>query len=112
MRTPIFSTRSDDPQAADLIDQFIVGLAERVDRLQDAQFKGDLNELAELARVLGSTAEGLGYGVLAASSSDVEGCCLAGEPEEVRDALVAVAETPARMIMAKPAAIGPRCRIE
>ena len=99
MRTPIFSTRSDDPQAANLIDQFIVGLAERVDRLQDAQFKGDLNELAELARVLGSTAEGLGYGVLAASSSDVEGCCLAGEPEEVRDALIDLTEIAKRIRM-------------
>jgi hypothetical protein len=97
VRTPIFSTRSDDPQAANLIDQFIVGLAERVDRLQDAQFKGDLNELAELARVLGSTAEGLGYGVLAASASDVEGCCLAGEAEEVRDALIDLTEIAKRI---------------
>ena len=45
------------------------------------------------------TAEGLGHGVLAASSSDVEGCCLAGEPEEVRDALIDLTEIAKRIRM-------------
>lgn len=105
MRSPIFSTRSSDPQAAEQIDQFIIELAEHVDRLQDAQFKGDLNELAELARTLGSTAEGLGFGVLAASASDVEGCCLAREPEEVRDALIDLTEIAKRIRMGHRGAV-------
>jgi len=72
MRKPILSSRSDEPAAAEQIEDFLVGLAERVDGLQDAEFKGDLKELAAMAHALGTTARGLGFDLLPTASSKFE----------------------------------------
>jgi hypothetical protein len=92
MRKPILSSRSNEPEAAQQIEGFIVGLAERVDDLQDAEFKGDLEELSNMAHTLGTTALGLGVDLLAASASDLERCCLSDSEEQVRDTLIDLTE--------------------
>jgi hypothetical protein len=88
LHDPVRSSRSDDPQVADLIDQFTVSLAERVDELQDAEAKGDLGTLGTLSHVLATQALELGFEMLAASATDVEGCCLASNLEATRKALI------------------------
>ncbi len=92
MRKPILSSRSDEPAAAELIEGFIVGLAERVDDLQDAEFKGDLEDLSSMARTLGTSALELGFDLLAASASDLERCCLSDSVEQVRETLIDLTE--------------------
>ena len=92
MRKPILSSRSDDPAAAERIEDFLVGLAERVDDLQDAEFKGDLNEVAIAAHALGTAARELGFDLLAGSASDLERCCRSDSLEQVRETLIDLTE--------------------
>ena len=92
MSKPILSSRSDEPGAAEQIETFIVGLAERVDNLQDAEFKGDRKELAAMAHTLGTAAIELGFDLLAASASDLERCCLSDSEEQVRETLIDLTE--------------------
>ncbi len=92
MRKPILSSRSDEPEVAKQIEGFVVGLAECVDDLQDAEFKGDLEELAAMANALGTAALELGFDLLAASASDLERCCLSDSAEQVRETLIDLTE--------------------
>jgi HPt (histidine-containing phosphotransfer) domain-containing protein len=92
MRKPILSSRSDELGAAEQIEGFVVGLAERVDDLQDAEFKGDMKELATMAHTLGTAAMELGFDLLAASASDLERCCLSDSVEQVRETLIDLTE--------------------
>ena len=92
MRKPILSSRSDEPAAAEQIEGFIVGLAERVDGLQDAEFKGDLSELAVMAHALETAARELGFDLLAGSASDLERCCRSDSLEQVRETLIDLTE--------------------
>ena len=92
MRKPIHSSRSDEPGAAEQIEGFVIDLAERVDDLQDAEFKGDLKELATMANALGAAALELGFDLLAASASDLERCCLSDSVEQVRETLIDLTE--------------------
>jgi hypothetical protein len=99
MRKPIHSSRSDEPEAAERIDGFIIGLAERVDTLQDAEFKGDLQELSAMAHTLQTTAFDLGFDLLAASASDLGRCCLSDSAEQVRETLIDLTEIAKRVRM-------------
>jgi hypothetical protein len=105
MRKPILSSRSEEPEAASQIESFIVGLAERVDDLQDAEFKGDLEELSSMARTLGTTALDLGFDLLAASASDLERCCLSDSVEQVRETLIDLTEIAKRIRMGHRGAV-------
>jgi len=97
MRNPILSSRADEPEVAEQIDAFIVSLAERVDDLQDREFKGDLGDLAYRARKLGTLANELGFELLAASASDLERCCVADSEEQVRETLIDLTEIAKRI---------------
>jgi hypothetical protein len=99
MRKPILSSRSTEPEAAEQIEVFIVGLAERVDDLQDAEFKGALKELSTMAHTLESTAFELGFDLLAASASDLKRCCLSDSVEQVRETLIDLTEIAKRVRM-------------
>ena len=99
MQKPILSSRSDEPEVAEAIDTFVVRLAERVDELQDAEFKGDLEELASMAYRLGATALELGFDLLAASASDLERCCRTDSVEQVRETLIDLTEIAKRVRM-------------
>jgi hypothetical protein len=89
---PIYSSRADDPALTEQIDEFVVSLAERVDQLQDAEFKGDVKALESLAGELGNCAEDLGFGSLAGSALAVAGCCSSDDPEEIREVLMDLTE--------------------
>jgi hypothetical protein len=99
MQKPILSSRAQEPEAAEPIEAFLVNLSERVDDLQDAEFKGDLEALATQARTLGSTALELGFDLLAASASDLGRCCLSDSVEQVRDTLLDLTEIATRVRM-------------
>jgi len=99
MRKPILSSRHDDPEAAEAIEGFLVSLSERVDDLQDAEFKGDLADLATQADRLGTTALELGFDLLAASASDLRRCCMTDSVEQVRETLLDLTEIATRVRM-------------
>ena len=65
----IYSERAGDPDVEEALDQFVLGLAERIDRLQDAQSLGDQEGLAKLAADLVRDAQALGYPQLAGAGS-------------------------------------------
>ncbi len=99
MRKTILSSRSNDPEVAEQIEGFLVSLSERVDDLQDAEFKGDLEDLATQAHRLGTTALELGFDLLAASASDLRRCCLTDSVEQVRETLLDLTEIATRVRM-------------
>lgn len=105
MHKPILSSRCNEPGAAEQIGAFLVSLSERVDDLQDAEFKGDLKELANQAHTLGTHALELGFDLLAASASELGRCCLSDSVEQVRETLLDLTEIATRVRMGHRGAI-------
>jgi hypothetical protein len=99
MHKPILSSRANEPDAADQIEGFLVSLSERVDDLQDAEFKGDMDALTSLAQTLGGTALELGFDLLAASASELTRCCQSDSVERVRETLLDLTEIAMRVRM-------------
>lgn len=97
MRNPILSSKADDPQLQGEIEKFIVQLAERVDSLQDAEWKGDRDELCGLARSLGERATALGFETLSATALAIERCCEGGDAEVIRETLLDLTEIAKRI---------------
>ena len=67
-KPPIRSTQEDEASLAQDIDRFVIGLAERIDSIQDAELAGKLHEVGALARGLANEAERLGYPDMVASA--------------------------------------------
>jgi hypothetical protein len=94
---PIFSTRADDPDLGEAIERFVVGLAERIDALQDAEGRGDLKLVASLVEPLGSEAEANGFGPFAVCAARLESACAAGRDDAAHRALVELTEIALRI---------------
>jgi hypothetical protein len=94
---PIFSSRMDDPELADAIDAFVVGLAERVDHLQDAEAHRNLEQLSLLATRLAADAEKLGFAYLATSAGAVEAACSAEDASAAHKSVVEVTHVSQRV---------------
>lgn len=105
MRNPIYSSRAEDPDLIDAIEGFIINLAERVDELQDAEYKGDADQLRSLAVALAQEADKLGFGSLSASAHAVEGCSGATDTDEVREVLLDLTEIAKRVRMGHRGAV-------
>ena len=91
-RAPLFSTRADDPEVVDQIDEFVVALAERIDELQDAQCNSDLPTLADLASKLAANAVELGFPLLGNGANALDNACRDDKAEEAHQALVELSE--------------------
>ncbi len=91
-RAPLFSTRADEPEVVDRIDDFVVALAERIDALQDAQCNSDLPTLAELASRLATDAIALGFPLLGNGAAALDNACRDDKAEEAHQALVELTE--------------------
>jgi len=89
---PILSAFADDPAQQDLIDAFVVALAERVDELQDHEAHGDLGRLARAAEALLGDARKSGYDALSRSAASVRSAALEGRGPEARKALIELTE--------------------
>ena len=89
---PIYSAREDDPELYDQLCDFVIGLAEEIDRLQDAEADGALERLGELCRDLEPRARTYGYGMLAEVALQVSESCLEQKPESAQAALVELTE--------------------
>jgi hypothetical protein len=85
---PMFSSRANDPEWADAIEAFVVGLAERVDTLQDAQSRSDFDLLASVARRMISDAERLGFSYLASCAGQIEAAAQDEDREAARKTVI------------------------
>jgi hypothetical protein len=101
---PIFSSRADDPALVGAIEEFVVGLAERIDHLQDAESEGDLGRLARLAGGLAAEAGELGFEPLAAVSRAAGDAAGADKREETRARLVSLTGVAQRVRLGHPGA--------
>jgi hypothetical protein len=85
---PIYSTLEDDPSHSDAIDRFVIGLAENVDQIQDAELDADLRRLGELATRLGARADKLGYRPMAEIATILANACRDKKMEDAQAATV------------------------
>jgi hypothetical protein len=89
---PLYSKLIDDPNSGDAIDEFVVGVAERVDHLQDADSRRDFAELGKLACELALDARDAGFDLLAEVARAVQAACLEGSKKPAHDGVVAVTD--------------------
>ena len=94
---PIFSSCEEDPEMSDAIDRFVIGLAEQVDGLQDAELEGDFELLGRLAGELARTAGVLGYGPMFDIAQVVVSACRDEKVEDARAAMVELTDVAGRI---------------
>ena len=96
-RKPIYSIHENDLEIQDQVNGFVIGLAERVDLLQDLHSVGDLEQLAERCKGIGDEAERLGYPLLAAVARAAFEVCLEGKASTCQDTLLEITELTQRI---------------
>ena len=101
---PLFSSRAEDPALVDAIENFVVGLAECIDHLQDAEGEGDFERVARLARALACESDEVGYEPLGELARAVCMAALAEKTDEARAQLVVLTATARRARMGHPGA--------
>lgn len=87
-KPPIRSTQEDVAELAEDLDRFVIGLAERVDAIQDAEMATSWSDVAEFARTLANDADRLGYPVMAMSSKSVAMAAEDAKMDTLQDAII------------------------
>jgi hypothetical protein len=93
----ILSAFANDAGMATAIEAFVVGLAERVDELQDCEAQGALPRLAERAARLAQDAAKTGYEPLCVAIEAVQRACTDRNPQDARKALLELTEVAYRV---------------
>jgi hypothetical protein len=93
----LYSTQTDDPERLEAISDFVIALAARVDRLQDAQVVADYGQLGTLCRSLESNATNLGYPRLADIAREVAVACSLEKEESIELGLIAITDSARRI---------------
>jgi len=96
-RKPIYSVHEDDPGLQEPINDFVIALAERVDRLQDLHSCGQFARLGELSAELADEAERLGYPLLGTVARTAADASLEGKSEASEEALMEMTELAQRI---------------
>jgi hypothetical protein len=94
---PIYSKLADDPSLGDAVDAFVVGLAERVDALQDLDSRGEYGELGAQAAELSLDGTKVGFDSLARVAEAVVACASEGDRNDSHKALVELTEVARRI---------------
>ncbi len=94
---PIHSALAAEPSLASAIEAFVIGLAERVDELQDCEAQAAFERLAELATELSRDAAQVGYDPLSSGADAVTLACAERNPQDVRKALLELTEVATRV---------------
>jgi hypothetical protein len=89
---PIYTSHVNDPAIRDAVDRFVIGLAERIDHLQDAEASRDFQLVAELAQTLMAEADQAGYGTLAGTAKSLGVATSQQEPRQIRLNLLELTE--------------------
>lgn len=96
-KPPIRSTQEDVVELAEDIDRFVIGLAERIDAIQDAELAQKLGEVAEQARTLAAEADRLGYPGMAVSAKGVAMAAEDDAGDELQETIVELTELAQRV---------------
>lgn len=96
-KPPIRSTQEDVPELVQAIDRFVIGLAERIDAIQDAELMGAHPEIVRLAGLLASDSDRLGYPGLALVSRNAITAASDGKRDALQDAVVELTELAQRV---------------
>lgn len=94
---PIHSSYADDPTRGDAIERFVLGLAERVDHLQDLEARSRFATLAVLADALTREAEATGFGALTSTAGRLAGAARGEKADAVHRSLLEVTELARRI---------------
>jgi hypothetical protein len=96
-KTPIRSTQEDVPDLVQAIDRFVIGLAERIDAIQDAELQSSTGEIARLAGLLASESDRLGYPGLALVARNAVSASTDGKCDALQDAVAELTEIAQRV---------------
>jgi hypothetical protein len=96
-KPPIRSTREDEASFAQDIDRFVIGLAERIDSIQDAELAGKSAEVGALARSLANEAERLGYPSMAVTATGVAVVAENDQQDALQGAIIELTEISQRI---------------
>ena len=94
---PIYSQFDDDLSMREKVETFVVGLAEHVDGLQDAELSGDFAAIGDAAHDLVGGARAAGYPALVEVAELVLRACDERDGEEARKAIVEITELAQRV---------------
>ena len=90
--TPVYSSHADDPELRDDIDQFVVQLAEQIDRIQDALCASDLDLLRSSCSELEQVGRKLGFASLADAAALTAFASSDGKPDLAEDGVVEITQ--------------------
>jgi hypothetical protein len=96
-KPPIRSTQEDVAELAEDLDRFVIGLAERIDAVQDAELVEHYDEVSQLARVLANDAERLGYPGMAQSAKSVATAAADSKLDSLQEAVVELTDLAQRV---------------
>jgi hypothetical protein len=96
-KPPIRSTQEDVPELLQAIDRFVIGLAERIDSIQDAELLSNHGELGRLAGLLAADADRLGYPSLAMVARNAVSAATDGKRDALQDAVTELTEIAQRV---------------
>lgn len=96
-KPPIRSTQEDVAELAEELDRFVIGLAARIDAIQDAELVGHCSEVSQLARILRNDAERLGYPGMAQSAKAALTSAEDGKLDALQEAIIGVTELAQRI---------------
>ena len=85
---PIFSSRSEDPDLRDEIDEFVIKLAERIDFVQDALCSAELDLLRTRVSELTQAGRRLGFSSLADAARATASAAEDGKADLAEDGVV------------------------
>ncbi|MEE2678303.1 MAG: hypothetical protein VX546_06975 [Myxococcota bacterium] len=103
---PLYSSFADDPEVSDALDGFLLALAGRIDDLQDAYARGEIDELGAMAGVLARDSERVGHDALATAALRVRNAADRGKLEEAHGELVELTGLALRARLAHRGALG------
>lgn len=87
---PIYSTKAEDPELLESISDFVLTLAETVDRLQDSQSAGDYGQLRSLCLALEAAAGDFGYPRASEIAREIGVACALEKEESIELGLLAI----------------------
>ena len=98
-RRPVYSVLQACSELDESIHEFVVGLAEQVDLLQDDEQNSDFEGLEERAAILSGQAERMGYPELARLTQKVSAFCVGQMKDAVQKGLMEITEMARRIRM-------------
>ncbi|MCA9509136.1 MAG: hypothetical protein R3E88_19515 [Myxococcota bacterium] len=94
---PIYSDFDEDLSMRDVVESFVIGLAERVDGLQDGEMAGDFGAISRAAGELAAAAREAGYPSIVDAAERVATASAARAGDEARKAIVELTELAQRV---------------